>query len=127
VGTIQSHKDLVVWQRGMDLAEMCYRLTTAFPREELYGLTSQIRRASVSIPSNIAEGHNHGSTAVFLRHLAISLGSQAEIETQLDLAVRLGFAPMDKAKPVLEMAEEIGRLLHGLVRSLESREAVGAL
>ncbi len=71
MGAIKSHKDLIVWQRGMDLAENCYRLTASYPPEERYGLTSQIRRASVSIPSNIAEGHNNGSSGVFLRHLAV--------------------------------------------------------
>ena len=121
--TVKSHRDLVVWQRGMDLAESCYRLAATLPREELYGLTSQIRRACVSIPSNIAEGHNNGSTAVFLRHLAVALGSQAELETQLELAVRLGLTTKEEAGPVLESVEEVGRLLHGLVRSLGARAA----
>jgi four helix bundle protein len=123
MSAIKSHKDLLVWQRGMDLAENCYRLVSSLPREELYGLTSQVRRACVSIPSNIAEGHNNGSTGVFLRHLAVALGSQAELETQLDLAVRLGLTTAEDAAPVLADVAEIGRLLHGLVRSLEARAA----
>lgn len=120
---VKSHKDLVVWQRAMDLAETCYRATRRFPREELYGITSQIRRASVSIASNIAEGHNNGSTPIFLRHLAIALGSQAELETQLELSMRLGFGSGDEIAEVVKTVEEVGRLLHGLVRSLEARVA----
>jgi len=123
MAAVKSHKDLLVWQRGMALAESCYQLTARFPSDERYGLTSQVRRASVSIPSNIAEGHNNGSSAVFLRHLAVALGSQAELETQLELAIRLKVADREAVTPVLAAVEEVGRLLHGLVRSLEARAA----
>lgn len=116
---IESYRDLTVWQRAMTLAAGCYRLTAGFPVEERYGLTAQIRRAAVSIPSNLAEGHNRRSRQAFANHVGIALGSQAELETQLLLAVSLGFAEEVAAQAVLEQAAEVGRLLHGLVRSLE--------
>jgi len=78
---VRSYRDLVVWQRAMDLVESGYRLTGRFPREELYGLTSQLRRALVSVASNIAEGHNSLSTAVYLRHVSVALGSQGSRNT----------------------------------------------
>ena len=106
----------------MALAGECYRLTAGFPAAERYGLSAQIRRAAVSVPSNLAEGHNRRSRNAFANHVGIALGSQAEIETQLMLAVSLGFATEDDAKPVLEHASEVGRLLHGLVRSLENAD-----
>ena len=88
---IKTHKDLDVWKEAMKLAKEVYTLTARFPKEEMYGLSSQIRRASVSIPSNIAEGAARGSSKDFSRFLYISLGSLAELETQLLLAVDLGF------------------------------------
>ena len=116
---IESYKDLTAWQRAMTLATEGYRFTAAFPVEERYGLTAQIRRAAVSIPSNLAEGHNRRSRQAFANHVGIALGSQAELETQVNLAVSLGFASEERAGVVLEQAAEVGRLLHGLVRSLE--------
>ena len=106
----------------MTLAEECYKLTAAFPHEERYGLTVQIRRAAVSIPSNLAEGHNRRSRRAFANHVGIALGSQAELETQIELAVRLQLASQDAAAPVQALAAEVGRLLHGLVRSLENSD-----
>ncbi len=88
---IQSYRDLKVWQRSMALAKELYRLTQAFPREELYGLTCQVRRAAVSVPSNIAEGHARKSTREYLNHISIALGSLAEMETQIVLAAELGY------------------------------------
>ncbi|MFO7695526.1 MAG: four helix bundle protein [Vicinamibacterales bacterium] len=119
---IESYKDLTVWQKAMALAAESYRLTAAFPAEERYGLTAQIRRCAVSIPSNLAEGHNRRSRQAFANHVSIALGSQAELETQIALAVRLEFATQAAAAPVLELAAEVGRLLHGLVRSLENAD-----
>jgi four helix bundle protein len=119
---IASYKDLTVWQRSMTLAAECYRLTTAFPVEERYGLTAQIRRCAVSIPSNLAEGHNRRSRQAFANHVGIALGSQAELETQLALAVRLEFSSQNAADPVMALTAEVGRLLHGLVRSLENSD-----
>jgi len=118
-GTIRSYRDLDVWKRAMKLAELCYGVTASFPQRETFGLASQIRRAAVSIPSNIAEGHSRRSHQAFLNHLSIALGSQAELETQIELASRLDLISQIPAKEILQEAEEIGRMLHGLIRSLE--------
>ena len=119
---IESYKDLTAWQRAMTLAAECYRLTATFPAQERYGLTAQIRRCAVSIPSNLAEGHNRRSRQAFANHVGIALGSQAELETQIVLAVELEFASRAAAGPVLELAAEVGRMLHGLIRSLENAD-----
>jgi len=119
---IESYKDLTAWQKAMTLAAESYRLTAAFPVEERYGLTAQIRRCAVSIPSNLAEGHNRRSRQAFANHVGIALGSQAELETQLALAVRLEFSSQNAADPVMALTAEVGRLLHGLVRSLENSD-----
>jgi four helix bundle protein len=114
---INSYRDLQAWQLGMTLAEEVYALTRAFPKEELFGLTSQLRRAAMGIPSHVAEGHQHGTNA-YRHYLTIALGSQAECETQLELALRLKFAPAEKINKVKDRAAEVGRVLHGLSRSL---------
>ena len=101
----------------MTLAEEVYSLTRAFPREDLFGLTSQLRRAAMGIPSHVAEGHQH-RTSAYRHYLRIALGSQAECETQLELALRLKLAPADKINKVKDRAAEVGRVLHGLSRSL---------
>ena len=100
----------------MQLAEACYQVTAILPSDERFGLAQQIRRASVSIPANIAEGHNGRTRQVFLNHLAIALGSQAELETELELVSRLLAIDVKRA---LELTAEVGRLLHGLVWTLE--------
>ena len=89
--TISSYRDLKAWQLSMDVVEHVYQLTQAFPKQETYGLTSQVQRAAVSIPSNIAEGHTRDSTKEFLHHLSIALGSLSELETQLILSERLRY------------------------------------
>ena len=114
---IQSFRDLTVWQKGMDLAERVYQSTDRFPRSEMFGLTSQVRRAAVSIPSNIAEGKAIGGQS-YPRHLRIAHGSEAELQTQIELARRLKFLSEDEAKIVLSQASEVGRMLVGLIRSL---------
>ena len=114
---MQGHNDLLVWQKAMDLVTEIYRLTRAFPKEELYGLTSQIRRAAVSVPSNIAEGHALKQTPAYLRHLAIASGSLAELQTQLQIASRLGYLSRANTA-VFSKAEEVSRMLAGLRRSL---------
>jgi four helix bundle protein len=103
----------------MRLAELCYGVTALFPQGETFGLASQFHRAAVSIPSNIAEGHSRRSRQAFLNHLSIALGLQAELETQIELASRLSLISQIPAKQILQEAEEIGRMLHGLIRSLE--------
>ena len=116
---MQGHSDLLVWQKAMDLVTVIYQLTQTLPKEELYGLTSQIQKAAVSIPSNIAEGHALKQTLAYLRHLAIARGSLAEIQTQLEIADRLGYLRPENRK-VLDQAEEVGRMLAGLRRSLKA-------
>ncbi len=110
-------RDLAVWQKGMNLAEHVYGRTEQFPRSEIYGLTSQIRRAAVSIPSNIAEGKAIGGQS-YPRHLKIALGSQAELETQIELARRLKMLTERDGGELLERAAEVGRMLVGLLNAL---------
>ena len=117
---MQGHKDLEVWQKSMDLVVAIYKTTSSFPKTEIYGLSSQMQRAAVSIPSNIAEGHGLKQTQAFLRHLAIANGSLTELETQLEIANRLGYLDMESGS-LIEKAHEVGRMLAGLRRSLESR------
>lgn len=116
--TIHIHKDLDVWKKAMELATEVYSMTTAFPRDELYGLTSQIRRSVISIPSNIAEGAARHSRKEFIQFLHVASGSIAELETQLLLAARLGLIPDDQ--PFLRL-EEVRRMLLGLLRSLKKK------
>lgn len=115
----KGYQELVAWQKAMDLVEAVYRVTTALPSEERYGLTSQIRRAAVSIPSNIAEGHGRASPRDFGRFLEIALGSLAEVETQLQLSARLRLLPADSVQPILVQAAEVGRILNGLLKSMQ--------
>ena len=117
---IRSYKELSVWQKSMDLVEECYRLTDGFPRNEEFGLKSQIRRAVVSIPSDIAEGSVRRSSAEYCRFLCIALGSTAELETQIELAKRLGLMSEDEAGQLTEHCQEVGRMLNGLRRSIDS-------
>jgi four helix bundle protein len=114
---IQSFRDLSVWQKSMDFAVMMYRSTEAFPRSEMFGLTSQMRRASVSVPSNIAEGKAIGGQR-YRRHLKFAMGSNAELQTQIELADRLKLLANADANTLLDHASEIGRMLAGLLRSL---------
>ena len=111
-----SYRELIAWQKAMTLAETVYEVTRSFPADERFGLTNQLRRAAVSVPSNIAEGHGRQSRADFVRFLRIALGSVREIETQLLLAGRLGFADATKVGLITGDAEEVARLLFGLIR-----------
>ncbi len=113
---VRSYKDLIVWQKSMDLVADVYRVTQHFPKEEIYGLTSQIRRAAVSIPSNIAEGQGRLTRGEFRQSLGHSRGSLFETETQLLIAERLDYV-LDP-EPLLDRTAEIGRLLNGLLNSL---------
>ncbi len=123
MSNIRSYRDLDVWREAMSLAQLCYDKTTTFPRREMYGLTSQIRRAAVSIASNIAEGHSRRTRQAYLNHLSIALGSQSEVETQIELSCRLGFLSEESTNQVLCLAERVGRMLHALIRSLEEKAA----
>jgi len=119
--SIDSFRDLKVWQSGIDLAEEVYRLTQSFPKQEMYGLSSQMQRAAVSIPSNIAEGHGRDSTKEFLHFLSVALGSLFELETQLTLAGRLGYLDKGELENVLSRMDEISRMMRGLQKSLSSK------
>jgi four helix bundle protein len=118
VATISSYRDLLVWQKAITLVTACYRLTASFPPDERFGLTSQLRRAAVSIPANIAEGQGRGTPKSFAQFLWIANGSRAEVETHIVIAEQLGFVARSEAEPILEMLSEIGRMLTGLRRSL---------
>ena len=107
----------------MTLVEEIYRVSRSFPRCEQFGLTSQIRRASVSIPSNIGEGKRRKRETVFLHHLDIALGSQAEVEVQLEIAKRVGFVSGENYARIQALVEEIGRMLNGLISSMKPKQA----
>ena len=118
---LKSHRDLQVWQKAMDLVVAVYELTRGLPKEERYGLTSQLRRAAVSIPSNIAEGYGRVHRGDYIRHLSIASGSLAEVETQLTIAGRLELVTREQAMPSWSLAQEVGKLLRRLIQSLERR------
>src|SRR5947208_11054195 len=109
--SVQSYRDLEVWQRGMDLAEQCYLATRVFPKEEMFGLTSQIRRAAASIPANIAEGNGRENTQEYIRFLRIAQGSLKELETHLLLAGQVEISAPESFAPLLTLADQIGRML----------------
>ncbi|HEX6984938.1 MAG TPA: four helix bundle protein [Planctomycetaceae bacterium] len=116
---VQNYRQHVAWQRAMDLAAASYRVTSGLPPSEQFGLTFQVRKAAVSVPSNIAEGHGRGTPKAMSNFVRIANGSTNELETQLMLAERLGFLSGTDVAPVLDLAGEVGRLLTGLRRSLE--------
>ena len=120
---IDSYRQLKVWQTGMDLSKAVYVLTRGFPKHEQYGMSGQMRRAAVSIPANIAEGHARDSTRDFLRHLSIAQGSLAELETFLILAPRLDYCEHSRVAELLDKCAEEGRMLNGLQTRLKERIA----
>ena len=115
---IQSHKDLIVWQKGVDLVLSIYKLTKDFPKEEIYGITSQIRRAAISIPSNIAEGRSRGTRKDFAQFLRIAFGSGAELETQLLIAKKLSFGQEIGYNKVADQLDEVMRMLNAMIHKL---------
>ena len=123
VVAIESFKDLDVWQMAMTLAEDCYLLTARFPKEEMYGMSAQLRRAAVSIPANIAEGYGRDQTGPFVQFLRIAQGSARELETHLILVQRIRLAEQQTVAPLQEKCDRIGRMLRSLIRSLEERRA----
>ena len=118
---VRDFRELVVWQRAMELVELVYRVTSRFPKEEQYGLTSQLRRAAVSIPSNIAEGQGRSTTRDFLNFLAIAKGSLNELETQILISERLGYLNEQSRSPLLHLITEVARIISGLSASLKRK------
>jgi four helix bundle protein len=119
--SVRSFKQLRVWQTAMDAAEDTYRLTAKFPKHETYGLCSQMQRAAVSVPSNIAEGHARVSTKDYLHHLSIAAGSLAELETQFILSQRLKYCPTNQPTGFEQRIQDVGKMLGGLQRSLTAK------
>jgi four helix bundle protein len=119
--SVKSYRDLEVWQKGIVLTKNVYQATGEFPAEEKFGLVSQMRRAAVSIPSNIAEGHARSSTADFQRFIMIAMGSVAELETQIIISVDLGLFSPTVSSNLLEQLDDIGRMLRGLHQALSRR------
>ena len=117
----KSYRDLLVWQKGMNIVEEIYRITADFPTNEEYGLKSQMRRAAISAPSNIAEGQGRGHVKEFIQFLHIAMGSLSELETQLEIASRLKIIPLQEARSILQRCQEVGKMLHGLASSVPHR------
>ncbi len=117
----RNYRDLIAWQRAMELVDLVYQLTSRFPRDELFGLTSQLKRASISIASNIAEGQGRVLPRDFRRFLRIAYGSLREVETQILIGQRQHFLGESDVHAVLDKTSEIGRLINGLLRSLERK------
>ena len=116
--TVLSYRELKVWQKGIQLVKMIYELTQSFPKSEMYGLASQMQRAAVSIPSNIAEGQGRQHTAESRQFLHVALGSAAELDTQLVVAVDLGYANVERAQPIFDLILEIRRMTYALIKKL---------
>ncbi len=119
----QSYRDLIAWQKAMVLVAEIYKASEGFPKHELYGLTSQLRRAAVSIPSSIAEGQGRYFDREFTHFLSNALGSLMEVETQLMIAENLGYLGSDQTKPLLSASAEIGKILNGLSQKMRARAA----
>lgn len=116
---IKSYKDLIVWQKSIELVTLIYQITEKFPKEEMYGLTSQVRRSAVSIPSNIAEGKCRGTKKDYCQFLHIALGSGAELETQLIISNSLGYSPENDINKLMELLIEVMKMLNKLISNLK--------
>lgn len=119
--TIKTYRDLDVWKKSRGLVKQIYLLSSRFPKEEIYGLTSQLRRAVVSVPSNIAEGHSRSGTKDFIQFISIAIGSLAEVETQVLLACDLEFVKENDIEPIVKNIHELQRMLHALRTSLKAK------
>ncbi len=115
---IQSFRDLQIWQRSMQLTVAVYRLTRDFPREEIYGLTSQIRRSAVSVPSNIAEGQGRLNVGEFRQFLGIARGSNCELQTQLEIATALGIGNPERLREATDLSHEVGKMIYAFLESI---------
>jgi len=121
MATVKIYRDLEAWRQAMDLVEDCYRITGGFPTDERFGLTSQMRRAAISVPANVAEGSCRRTTAAYINHVSIALGSHAELETCFEIADRLGYISALQKHTFRAECDSVGRLLNGLLRALEKR------
>ena len=119
---VQSYRQLIVWQKAMEMVNTVYEATRMFPRDEIYGLTNQLRRAAVSVPSNIAEGQGRKSTKEFAHHLSIAYGSLMEVETQIIISGEQQYLTSAQSERLLAMTAEVGRLLNGLLNSLKTND-----
>ena len=115
---MKNHKDLIVWQKSMEIVSAIYVITKIFPQEEIFGIASQMRRAAVSIPSNIAEGYGRLYGKETVKFLSVALGSASELETQLIISKNLNFIPAEKGQELIFQIEEIIRMLTALIKSL---------
>lgn len=120
---MRTYRDLLVWQKSMDLVTFAYKITRDFPKEELYGLTSQLRRCAVSIPSNIAEGYARQSTPDYLRFLKISNGSLFEFQTQIEIAFNLEYIDRQQYEKLFSASREVERMLSSLIRKIFQSES----
>jgi len=118
---MKSHKDLNVWKRAVDLSAEVYQKTEFFPKSEIYGMTSQMRRASVSIASNIAEGAARRTDKDFIHFLHMALGSASELDTQIEIVIKVGYADGFAMEDMQKKAEVVAKMLHGLIRSVERK------
>ena len=118
--TIQSYKDLRVWQLAVDLAVASYKITAEFPSDEKYGLTAQIRRSAASVPANIAEGYGRESKGAYVQQLRVAQGSLKELETHLIVAHRVGIAREAAVQAIANQADDVGRMLRSLIRSVDA-------
>jgi len=118
---IDSYRDLKVWQEGIALAKACYVLTREFPKEEMFGMTSQIRRSATSIPANIAEGYGRENTGSYIQSLRVAQGSLKELETHLILAGEVEISTSESVAPLLTVADQLGRMLRALIRKLQEK------
>ncbi len=119
---IKSYKDLLVWQQSVELAVLCYRLSRKFPKADLFGLTSQLRRSSASVAANIAEGHGRESSLQFVQFLKIAQGSLKEAETHVIIAGRLELGSREDLKQALQMCNDIGKMIRALIRAIQAKK-----
>lgn len=120
--SLKSYAELIAWQKVMDLVQVVYETVKNFPKEAIYGLTGQLKRAAISVPSNIAEGQGRKSTREFIHHLSIAYGPLMEVETQILIAARLGYLSRQDANQITEQTPEVGRLVNGLSEALTSKQ-----
>ena len=118
---VAGHRELIVWQKAMDFVDVCYTLSDHFPKTELYNLASQLQRAAVSVPANIAEGQGREHTREFINHLSIARGSLCEAETHILIAERRKYIGSEVVRPALDLSAEIARMTHGLIEALQRK------